>query len=436
MVNILLREQAVALFRGGLARVTPEALVRRALTLEGDALALRFLDRAERVPLAPGGRLVLLAVGKAAGPMAAEATRLLGGRVSAGLIVTKTSFGLAEPPFPQRETGHPVPDAAGVAAAAEAEALLTGLGADDVALVLVSGGASALLPAPAPGIALAEKQALVEAMLRAEMDIHAINRVRKALSRFKGGGLAALAGPARVVGLYLSDVAGDALGSIGSGPTVPEPPDPAGAAALLRAHGLWDGAAPAVRRLLEAGPAAQPPKTPARPPVNGLIGNNRHLLEAIAAEAQAAGFATDVRPEPLTGAVDAAVPLLLTAWREARRRRPTGPLALIVGGETVVAVKGHGRGGRCQELAARMLPHLPPGTAFLAAGSDGNDGPTDAAGGAVDPESWRRLQAAGVPYHALLADNDSYVLLEAGGNLLRIPPTRNNLMDVMLFLEE
>ena len=436
-MSAALRQQAVALYRQGLSRITPEHLLRQALAVAPEGLRLRFLERQETVALAAGARIWLLCIGKAAAPMAEEAHRLLGGRVAGGLVVTKEGFGLPGLPWPVHETGHPVPDARGVRAAEAVEALLRQPGAEDLVLVLMSGGASALLPAPLAGISLEEKQALVQLMLRTNMDIHEINTVRKAVSRFKGGGLAALAAPARVVGLYLSDVPGDNLSSIGSGPTVPEPVRFPAVVALLREKGLWERVPASVRAALERGEA--PAKEPPIPPVNGLIGTNRHLLRAIQAAAEAAGFRVRAEETPTTGLNAEALPRLLAAWDAWRRTAGTpgaagAPLCLVSGGETTVEVTGGGLGGRCQELAALMLPRLDERTVFLAAGSDGNDGPTDAAGGVVDAESWRRIQAEGIPYDALLADNDSYHLLERSGNLIKVPPTRNNVMDVHLFL--
>ncbi|HKI99166.1 MAG TPA: DUF4147 domain-containing protein [bacterium] len=434
-MSAALRTQAVALYRQGLARITPEYLLRQALAVN-EAVELTFLDRRERLPLAAGGRLWLLCIGKAAAPMAAEAHSLLGGRIAGGLVVTKEGFALPGLPWPVHETGHPVPDARGVAAAQAVEALLQQVGAEDLVLVMVSGGASALLPAPLAGITLEEKQRLVQLMLRTNMDIHEINTVRKAISRFKGGGLAALAAPARVVGLYLSDVSGDNLSSIGSGPTVPEPVDFPAVVLLLQAKGIWEQVPASIRSVLERGEA--PPKVPPTPPVNGLIGTNRHLLRAIREAAEDTGFRPHVNEEPTTGLNAEALPGLLGRWdalRQAQGGRG-GPLCLVSGGETTVEVTGHGLGGRCQELAALAMPRLDACTVFLAAGSDGNDGPTDAAGGVVDRESWQRVQAEGIPYEALLADNDSYHLLERSGNLIKVPPTRNNVMDVHLFLEQ
>jgi len=437
-----LREQAVALYRQGLARITPEVLMRHALHPDGRRLALTFLDRTESVEIGPGGGVQVLAIGKAAAPMAAEARRLLGPLSRKGLIVTKYGFALPDAPYPQREAGHPVPDANGVAAASEAEELARHVPPEDLLLVLVSGGASALLPAPVPGVTLADKQELAALMLRADMDIHQINRVRKGISRLKGGGLAAVAGrlagtagagkAPQTVGLYLSDVPGDELSSIGSGPTVPEPVDYPELIRLLRSKGLWERAPAAVRRVFEAGRV--PLKQPARPPINGLIGSNRHLLRAVEAAALAAGFRTRVIETPITGLNREALPRIAGLWDSWRRESGAGPLALVCGGETTVEVTGKGLGGRCQELAALALPAVDGETVFLAAGSDGNDGPTDAAGAVVDRESWERLRAAHLPYDALLADNDAYRLLDQSGNLIRVQPTRNNVMDVYLLL--
>ncbi len=195
-MSAALRSQAIAIFSQGLERIRPDRLLRKALSLTDDKLQFAFPEGSRSLDLSPSGRIIMLAVGKAAAPMASEVHRLLGGRISAGLVVTKRGFSLPGLPdlpglpFPVRETGHPVPDESGIAAAHEAEALLQGLEPHDVLLALISGGASALLPAPLPGISLEEKQRLAELMLSAGMDIHRINLVRKAISRLKGGGLA------------------------------------------------------------------------------------------------------------------------------------------------------------------------------------------------------------------------------------------------------
>jgi len=223
------------------------------------------------------------------------------------------------------------------------------------------------------------------------------------------------------------------MASIGSGPTVPEVADFNGVRKLLRDKGIWDAIPEPVRQVLEQGQA--PDKSPPVDPVNGLIGANRHLLRAMARAAKGLGYEVSTIEKPTTGLNHEALPGLLKRWEEWRRKAPAGrPAALICGGETTVEVTGGGKGGRCQELAALALPHMADGTCFLAAGSDGNDGPTDAAGGLADGKGWRRIEEEGIPYEALLADNDSYALLERAGILVKVPPTRNNVMDVHLFL--
>jgi len=226
------------------------------------------------------------------------------------------------------------------------------------------------------------------------------------------------------------------LASIGSGPTVPDPVDAPAVIELLRRKGIWEDAPEPLRRALESGAAAKDFSGLTTPPVNGLIGTNRHLLQAIRAAAEQAGYAVRVEEAPTTGLNAEALPRLLERWEAYRHDAPPGdrPLCLVSGGETLVEVTGQGLGGRCQELAALMMPHLDERSVFLAAGSDGNDGPTDAAGGVVDRESWLRVQAEDIPYAALLADHDSYRLLERSRNLIKVPPTRNNVMDVHLFL--
>ncbi len=428
-----LRKEALELYRAGLQSVTPELLVNNALHYEKNAITCHFLDRRERVLLPAPGQVCVVAVGKAAAPMAKQAQSILGSAIKTGLIVTKYGFGLDSPPFEQLECGHPTPDEAGEKAARRLEALVKPLGKDDILLALISGGTSALLPAPIPGISLAEKQALTQGMLAVNLDIHQINTVRKAMSRLKGGGLAALAAPAQSLGLYLSDVPGDSLGSIGSGLTQPETIDAQKVVGLLRSRGLWSKTPEILRQQLEKGQLVS--KTFIPPPLHGLIGTNRHLLQAVEKAAKIKGYRTHVVEEPTTGLNPKALPLLMKRWTNlCANHSEHSKLCLISGGETTVEVKGTGKGGRCQELAAQMMPLLRGKDVFLAAGSDANDGPTDAAGGVVDAESWRRVQQKKLAYRALLENNDSYTLLKQSQNLIQEPPSRNNVMDLHVFL--
>ena len=442
------RARAVAVWRAGLAAADPTAAV------------LRALDpgvRARLVP-GPGGRLVLVAIGKAARSMAAavlaEGRPKGGGPKEGGLeprgpageglrpaeVLVVTDAGNARPLAGAEvlAAGHPLPDAGGLAAAARLEALVRGLGAADRLLVLVSGGGSAMLPAPVAGLGLDDKIAVNRLLLGSGADIVETNLVRQALSRLKGGGLARAAAPAPVVALILSDVPGDDLRAIASGPTVAPIGDRAAAAAALRARGLWHELPEAVRRHLSApeeAPADGPAATAAAE--NRLIGSNALSVAAmVGAGARAAAL-------PLEGDVAEAAAAVL----QAARALPPGA-ALAFGGETVVRLRGGGRGGRNQELALRVAllaeaeagrtggrtGGLAPGWAFLAAGSDGRDGPTEAAGGLVDAGTPGRIRAAGIDPAAALAENDSNPALAAAGDLFVTGATGTNVADLAVFV--
>lgn len=426
-----LRLSLVGIYRDALKQVAPGVLMQKAMRVEGNTLHL-----SGAVPIPLPEKINLLAVGKAAAAMAKEAAHIFNPtattQIENGLVITKQGFSLPGLDFPVLEAGHPVPDEAGLNAAEAAE--LMGWETSTLLLVLVSGGASALLPAPKKGLSLADKQAVSALMLGANLDIHQMNLVRKNLSRLKGGGLLPLAAPAKVVGVLLSDVPGDDPGVIGSGITLPEKPRPEAAAEVLKKADLWEQVPSEVRHILTFPPELPQSATrPYPPPINQIIGTNGHLLEAATTMAQTKGFTVVTDQTPLTGSNLEAGASLLAQWQKLKKNYPGLPLMLIKGGETTIKLTGKGKGGRCQDLAARMLPQMKEGEAFLAAGSDGNDGPTDAAGGVVDQPSWQRIQTEQIPYLPLLEDNDSFHLLQRSGNLIRIPPTRNNLGDIYLF---
>ncbi|MEM7643146.1 MAG: DUF4147 domain-containing protein [Pseudomonadota bacterium] len=314
--------------------------------------------------------------------------------------------------------GHPVPDAGSAEAG---EALLgraAALGPGQVALVLVSGGGSALAVAPVEGVSLADKAAVSRRLLGAGWDIAEMNLVRQNLSRLKGGGLARAAAPGRVEALILSDVVGDDPAAIASGPTVPPLGGPAAAMALLKRRGLWDDLPQSCRRAL-ARPAQPVPAAGWR-----LVGSNRLSVEAMAIAAPGAV----VDPVPLVG--DVAVAAGRVAEAAGRGRGLT-----LWGGETTVMLRGDGRGGRNQELAlrvARALRGLDRPWAFLSGGTDGRDGPTDAAGAVVDGGTLARIAAAGLDLEALLARNDSHPALAAAGDLLVTGGTGTNVADLQI----
>jgi len=378
-------------------------------------------------------RIFLLGAGKASGAMAAAAEDVTGDRVAGGFVVVKDGYGGHLRRVEIAEAGHPVPDARGLAASARLLEVARSAGEDDLVLFLVSGGGSALTPAPAPPITLAEKQEVTQLLLASGAAIGELNAVRKHLSVFKGGQLARAASPATVLTLALSDVIGDPFDVIASGPTAPDPTTFADALEVLARRGLSGRVPPSVARRLEAGHAGEIQETP-KPGdslfdrvTNVVIGNNALVTDAAAATARRLGYRTDLTTRELQGeARDVAREFV------ARARRLPPPACLIAGGETTVTVRGPGKGGRCQEFALAAALELEPTDrlTILAAGTDGTDGPTDATGAIVDAGSIARGSAAGADARRALADNDAYRFLRASDDLLVSGPTRTNLLDL------
>jgi hydroxypyruvate reductase len=342
------------------------------------------------------------------------------------------------------EAGHPVPDARGEAAARRIRALAEAAGPDDLLLVLVSGGGSALTPAPVPPITLGDKQAMTRLLLAAGANINQLNAVRKHCSLLKGGQLARAAAPARVHALLLSDVIGDPLDVIASGPTAPDASTFADARAILERFDLWTRAPASITDRLERGARGLIPETPkADDPVfrhvtNTVIGNNALVVDAAAARARELGFTPHVLTRSLEGeAREVAERLVALARRIHDGQGPVAaPACVIAGGETTVTVQGKGTGGRCQEfgLAAALALEGQDGIVALAAGTDGTDGPTDAAGAVVDGGSARRARERGHDPWERLHANDSNPVLAAIGDLVVTGPTNTNLLDLYLLL--
>jgi glycerate 2-kinase len=426
--------------RAALAAARPAPLVATRLRVEGRTLIVAGLrHRLGR------GRVVVLAVGKAAGAMARAAERALGRHLDGGLAID-VSARQRPGRLPLLVAGHPVPDARGLRAAREACALADGLGRHDLLLVLLSGGASALLPAPAEGIGLADKARVTADLLAAGATIHELNVVRKHLSRLKGGGLARLAAPARVVCLALSDVVGDDLATIGSGPTHPDPSTFAVAIAVLKRRGVLRRAPAAVRRRLAAGARGRRPETPkpgdpcfARVRTR-VLGSGGLSLAAAARTAHRLGLRPRLLTARLSGEAREVAPVLLArlrAWQQSCRPS-SRPLCLLAGGETTVTVHGRGHGGRNQELAlaaVEALARFPSPAVVATLATDGRDGRSDGAGAVVDDTTLARGRARGLEEPAsALARNDSARYLQAVGDQLRTGPTGTNVADVVALL--
>ena len=424
----------------GLRAADPGPLVQAALRASGR----RLIAAGHSLPLGRG-RVILLAAGKAAPAMAAAAEAALGARIADGLAVSN-----APGPHLRRTrlllAGHPLPDARGVEAARAVEAMVHGLTADDVVVVLLSGGASALLPAPVPGLTLEDKAAVTSLLMRAGADITELNTVRKHLSRLKGGGLARAAAPARVVTLVLSDVVGDDLSTIASGPTVPDPTTYADARRILDDRGIASAVPASARRHLEAGLRGEIPETPKpRDPVfrrvrTRLVGSNRISVQAAAREARRQGLRPLVLTTRLEGEAREVARALVAILRECvESGAPAAPpVCLLAGGETTVTVRGGGRGGRNQEMAvaaAELLASFPVEAVVAALATDGVDGASEAAGGVADRTSAARARALGLaPPAAFLAASDSNAFLGPLGDLIVTGPTGTNVVDLAVLL--
>ena len=422
------RAAARAIFDSALAAAAVRPLVLRAL--------------AAVTP--PAGRVVVVGAGKASGAMASAVEEAWGERVAGGLVVVKDGHLAETRRVKLVEAGHPVPDERGAAAARDLLALALGAGADDLVLALISGGASALTPAPAPPITLGDKQAMTRLLLAAGADINQLNAVRKHCSVLKGGQLARAAAPARVAALLLSDVIGDPIDVIGSGPTAPDASTFGEALGILDRFDLRQRAPASVRDRLERGARGEIAETP-KPDdaifervANVVIGNNQLVVDAAASRAAALGLAPHVLTRSLHGeARDVARELVALGREIAAGRGPVAPPAcLIAGGETTVTVRGEGIGGRCQEfaLAAALELEGRDGLVVLAAGTDGSDGPTDAAGAIADGDSAARARRQGLDPRAHLDRNDSNPVFAALGDLVVTGPTNTNLLDLYLVL--
>jgi len=435
-----------AVLRAALAAVEPGASVRAHLQRQGDTLRVgpaAAAKPAHTYDLARG-RVFLLGVGKAAYPMTRAAWEALADRVAQGLVVTKDGYaGPAWERVTVIEAGHPVPDARSVAAAHAAQRLLHEAGPDDLVLVLLSGGGSALLTRPAPGVTLADVQALTRRLLASGATIHEINAVRKHLDTVKGGGLARWAAPATVLTLVLSDVLGDDLSVVASGPTAPDPTTYADAWAVLTRYGLTADLPPGVRAHLKAGLAGRAPETakPGDPIFRQaawfVVGSVRHAAEAARDAASAQGWHAAVLSTLMQGEAREVGRALAAVLHEmARFGRPwPRPACAVVGGETTVTLTPNpGRGGRNQELALAAVEPLAglPRVALVAFATDGTDGPTDAAGAVVTGETASQARALGLKPRAYLARHDAYTFFHRVGGLLRPGPTRTNVNDLTL----
>ena len=427
------------LFDAAVQAVHPRRLIPRIVSIASDRLRVRAAGVSLDLPLR--GRLLLIGAGKGAGPMAEALVAGSRGRIARGCVIVPHEERPSVPNVLVVRGEHPVPGPGSLAATRTLLDMLTGLEPDDCVLFCLTGGASSLLVSPAPGIALDDLGVVNRALLDSGADIRAMNTVRKHLSRVKGGWLARHAQRAGVVSLILSDVVGDDLSVVGSGPTVPDPTTFADAWRVVEEYGLERRLPAAVCRYLRQGLSGEQPETPkpGEPAFarihNLLIGSNRGALQAASDAAGRYGAHPHLIDEPLVGDTGKAARDFAATVREIRRKC-RAPTCVLAGGETTVRVRGNGKGGRNQEFALRVALELrdEPGWSLLSAGTDGIDGPTDAAGAFVDATTLDRARAKGLDPHAFLSNNDTYTFFSALDALFRPGPTGTNVMDVKLAL--
>jgi len=441
-----LRSEAERLFQASVERVNPYEAVRRFVRLDGKKLILgEEVESRIELDLDKYAQIFLVGGGKATAPMAKAMEDLLGGRLDEGIINVKYGFTEELSLTETIEADHPLPDRNGVDGTKRILDLLHAAGESALVFSLISGGGSALLPQPAGQITLEEKQSVTKRLLKCGANIDEMNAIRKHISSSKGGQMARAAYPATTINLMLSDVVGDKLDVIASGPFVPDKSTFEEAWGVFEKYRIIDDIPDSVRRHLQEGLELAIPETPKEGESvfesvhNFVIGSNILALEAASEEAEKIGYNSLILSSMVEGETREVARVHTAIAKEILNTgRPVSPPACIItGGETTVTIRGEGLGGRNQEfcLAAAMdLTELAPRVVVLSGGTDGNDGPTPAAGAIVDPLTVKRGEQTGMSAAEYLGNNDSYHFFEKTNELLMTGPTKTNVMDVRIIL--
>ncbi len=435
-----LRKDAVSIFDAGVKAADPENAVKRHLGLEDGVLHVN----GRRYELQGFDNIYVIGAGKAAAPMARAVEDILGDRITAGIINVKHGYTAALKKIKINEASHPVPDEAGLKGAREIAGLLGKTGERDLVIFLISGGGSALLPLPAEGLTLGDKRELTERMLESGAAIHEMNVLRKHVSQVKGGRLAKLACPSALISLILSDVIGDDLDAIASGPTVPDRSTFGDCVEIIGKYGLRGKLPAGVAGYIERGAKGGEEETPKpgdpafRRTENVIVGSNVEAARAAKEKASALGYHSLILSTSIGGETSGAARLHAAIAREvvSSGNPVEAPACIISGGETTVTVRGMGTGGRNQEfaLAAAIDIEGLENVLVLSGGTDGTDGPTDAAGAMADGGTIRRARELGLDAARHLAENDSYNFFKPLGDLLVTGPTNTNVMDLRVLL--
>lgn len=439
------KQNLADIFTAALAAVDPYYAVLNAVSIEGDRLHIADA----KYDLAAFDRIVVVGGGKATARMALAIETLLGKKIAAGLIVVKDGHTVPLSIIEQVESSHPVPGEAGVAGTARILDMARAADGKTLFICLISGGASALLVAPATGLTLQDKQNATRLLLNAGASINELNAVRKHLSMVKGGRLAQAAYPAQVVTLIVSDVINDPLDVIASGPTAPDDSTYADAWAVIKKYGLLKTLPPQVAEYLQRGIAGQVPETVKKNDPcwintsNVIVASIRQAMAAAQEKSTQLGFATKIISETLQGEAREAAHFLAQAARaEMAAMKPNERRCLLCGGETTVTVRGTGMGGRNQELALAFALDIEgcQGVTMLSAGTDGTDGPNDAAGAMVDGWTAARARGLGIDPSSFLDNNDSYTFFQqfdaatGAHSHFKIGATGTNVMDIQIVL--
>ncbi|MDD5319437.1 MAG: glycerate kinase [Methylococcales bacterium] len=447
-INLSSRKNALKIFQAGVAAADPYQAVKRCLVASGQSIEILLnMDDSAQKRIGKWSKIHLIAFGKAACAMAQAAREIIPAHLLADDSIAVTNYENVTPIDNVEVIGaaHPLSDTAGLDAALKCAERANRAQQGELVLVLVSGGGSALLPCPVDSITLQEKCATTDLLLACGATINQINCVRKHLSRLKGGGLARLAVPADLHAFILSDVPGDDLSAIASGPTIPDDTTYDDAINVLNTKGIWDKVPANVQQHLEQGILGKVPDTPKpgdnifKNTTHTLIGSNAISVNATFKAAQNIGYEAQLYNAHLTGEARNEAEKWVRYAKHLIDNGINKPLALLAGGETTVTLKGKGRGGRNQEMAlafviAAQQHGLKGCWTFLSGGTDGRDGPTDAAGGIVDQDSIKRMIRAGIDPLVMLDNNDSYTALKSSQDLLNTGSTGTNVADLQVLL--
>ncbi len=440
----LLLKKGMQILRASLKASDPETAIINLLKVKDQKIYVDDLTRGVSVTydLKETKRVLVVGFGKASSPMAKATERLLGQRIDQGIVITKKGSLEKLSRIDLIEAAHPVPDKYGFQGTEKIIRLLEGAKEKDLVMCLISGGGSSLLVAPSEGITLKEKQELTELLLKSGADIEEMNAVRKHISRVKGGRLAQLAFPAEILSLILSDVVGDKLDSIASGPTTPDHSTFSDCIEILRKYGIFEKTPRSIIKHLEANGKDNETPKPGDPLFenvkNVIIGSNLLALKVAEKKAMELGFNALLLSHTVTGdTTRVAMEQSQLAQRIRKKGGPISPPACVIsGGETTVQVKGSGLGGRNQEftlVSAMQIDGLEH-TLILSMNTDGTDGPTDAAGAFCDGKTIQKAKKVNLDPKKYLENNDSYNFFRKIGGLIKTGPTKTNVMDIHLIL--